>query len=205
MLNRLSTAWIAFSPKCMWDIFPTVVTLYPPWNRLEIMKAANDVADITWVALQYCCSQIIWYLTPTPRDSMHTTGLDISTLPNSSTCRAYAHYQADILEFSIITRVYLGTPRTCCYGRIVQISGEVHKCNIQDFYKTGAGIRAVISTIFRDSRSRVGTLNMEVGEKNVANKTPTSAAQLVVGLVAGLWYQRCHPSLGIDRVVHIFL
>ena len=136
---------------------------------------------------------------------MHTTGLDISALPNSSTCRAYAHCQVDILEFSIIARVYLGTPHTCRCGCIAQISGEVHKCNIPDFRKTGAGIRSVIATIFRDSRSRVGTLNMEVGEKNVANKTLTGTARLVVGLVAGLWYQRCHPSLDICRVVHIFI
>lgn len=114
---------------------------------------------------------------------MHTTGLDISTLPNSSTCRAYAHCQVDIFEFSIIARVYLGTPHTCRYGRIVQISGEVHKCNIRDPYKTGAGIRAVIATIFRDSRSRVGTLNMEVGEKNVANKIPTSTVLAVCCLL----------------------
>ena len=101
--------------------------------------------------------------------------------------------------------MYLGTAHTCRYGRIVQTSDKVHKCDIRDFHKTSARIRAVIATIFRDSRSRVDALNIEVGEKNVANRTPTSTAWLVVGFVVGLWYQSSHLSLNIGRVVHIFI
>lgn len=46
---------------------------------------------------------------------------------------------------------------------------------------------------------------MEVGEKNVANRTPASTTRLVVGLIAGLWYQSPRPSFDIGRVVHIII
>ena len=92
---------------------------------------------------------------------------------------------------STLTRVYL--PR------------EIHKRHVRDTHQTGSRERAIVSTILRNCRARVGALNIKVGEQHVGDATPASAVGETRALVGALWDERADPRLDICAVVHVLV
>lgn len=87
----------------------------------------------------------------------------------------------------------------------VNLPREIHKRHVRDTHQTGSRERPIVSIILRNCRTRVGALNIKVGEQHVGHAAPASAAGETRALVGALRDERADPRLDVRAVVHVLV
>lgn len=146
--------------------------------------------------------------TSTPTQPMHASGRNIPTTRCPRTGRLLRNHQRDILISNVIARMHVGatnTSRAVTLLRTTEITGEIDVCDVADLHQAGADIGSVVTVVLSDDRTRVCTLDNEIGKQHVADAAPAAASREEIGFVRVLGDQCANPCLDVGAVVHVFV